>query len=442
MKLNYSVICAGKSEKEENSMQKLMAEKGYPVRFSGEKDAFFAGERLPVKARFNNIKHDSKIVRNVWKTMNFCLLSVFLSCGHADDGAVTLDIDEATENGEQIRLSSIGRTIKYVGLETKDDCLLNEDLIVFIGLVKNNLLIADLNGCYLFNMDGKFIKQVGNKGNGPGEYGNIGNVVYDEKGNRIMITSTSIRRGILAYDENGDYIETFLNQVNLSHWAFLNNETIALNIRNYMGNGREKLAFISLSGDTLSTVPNFDLFNGSNAPLSLNDMAIFYPFKDKVYYNRMFNDTIYYLDKNYDLNPQYIFLSSKHKMESSIRADAMKFVETTFDYILPWQIIETDKYLFVNMLRNKRGLKPYFYDKGRRKFVSVANADSRDSDGFVNDLDNGVAFYPQYKIRDKTLCMVLSPTKIIELKEQSFLSDMFLEVNEDSNPVIAIVELI
>jgi hypothetical protein len=73
---------------------------------------------------------------------------------------------------------------------------------------------------------------------------------------------------------------------------------------------------------------------------------------------------------------------------------------------------------------------------------SVTNVDSRDSDGFVNDLDNGPVFYPHYKIRDKQLCMILSPAHILKLKEQSLLPDMFSEINEDSNPVIAIVELI
>jgi hypothetical protein len=365
-----------------------------------------------------------------------------LCCKNADNGPVLLNIDEATENEEQIQLSSIGRTIRYVSLETTDNCLINEDLIVFTGLVKNSLLIADLNGCYLFDADGKFIRQIGQKGNGPGEYGNIGIVIYDAKNSRIMITSSSTR-GILVYDDNGNYIETLLNQVNLSHWAFLDDETIASNISNYMGNTREKLAFISLSGDTLSTAPNVDLFNGSRSPLSLNNTAIFYPFGDKVYYNRMFNDTIYQLNKNRELIPQYLFASSKHKLESSIRADAMKFVETAFDYILPWQIIETDRYLFVNMLRNKKGLKPYFYDKDRQKFVSLISAGNHSPDGFINDLDGGIAFYPQYKIQDKTLCMILSPTHIIELKEQSLLPDaLFPEVNEDSNPVIAIVELI
>jgi hypothetical protein len=377
----------------------------------------------------------------IQKIICCCLLSAFWCCRNADNGLVLLNIDEATENEEQISLSSIGRTIKYVGLETASECLLNENSIVFAGLVKNKLLVADMNGCYLFNMDGKFIKRVGSKGNGPGEYGNIGHVVYDERSNRIMITSTSTR-GILVYDENGYHIETLLNQVNLSHWALLSNEAIALNIRNYMGDNREKLAVLSLSGDTLSTAPNFDLFNGSRSPLNLNNMAIFYPFEDKVYYNRMFNDTIYFLNKDYELIPRYVFLSSKHKVESTIRADAMKFVETTVDYILPWQIIETDKYLFVNMLRNKKGLKPYCYDKGRNKFVSVVSADNHDSNGFINDLDKGCVFYPQYKIEDKTLCMILRPAHIIELKKQSLLPDMFLEVSEDSNPVIAIVELI
>jgi hypothetical protein len=389
-----------------------------------------------------NIKRYSETLRGKQKIIYFCLLSVLLCCKNADNSLVILNIDEATENEEQIPLSSIGRTIRYVSLETRDDCLINENQIVFTGLLKNNLLIADLNGCYLFGTDGNFIRQIGHKGNGPGEHGNIGHVICDGKNNRIMITSPSIR-GIRVYDDNGNHVETLLNQVNLSNWAFLNDETVVLNISNYTGNKREKLAFISLSGDTLSTVPNVDLFNESHSPFNLNNLAIFYPFEGEVYYNRMFNDTIYRLDKNCELIPQYLFSTSKHKLESSVRTDAMKFVKTTFDYILPWQIIETEKYLFVNMLRNQKGLKPYLYDKDRRKFVSVTNAGSRNPDGFINDLDGGITFYPQYKIQDKTLCMILSPAHIIELKEQSLLpDDSFPKVNEDSNPVIAIVELI
>jgi hypothetical protein len=391
----------------------------------------------------SNVEYYLEIIRRKQKIVCFCLLSALLCCKNVDNNhvLVLLNIDEATKNEKQMYLSSIGRTIKYVCLETKDDCLINEDFIVFTGLVQNSLLIADLNGCYLFNMDGKFIRQIGHKGNGPGEYGNIENVVSDEINNKIMITSSSTR-GILVYDDKGNYIETLLNQVNLSHWSFLNNETIALNIGNYRGNSREKLAITSLSGDTLLTVPNSDFFNGSRSPLNLNNMAYFYTFEDKVYYYRMFNDTIYYIDKNYELIPQYIFLSSNHKLEKTIRADAMKFVETAVDYILPWQIIETDKYLFVNMFTNKKGLKPYFYDKDKKKFVSITNPENHNSDGFVNDLDNGPVFFPQYKIRDKMSCMILSPAHIIELKEQSLFPDMFLDVNEDSNPVVAFVEFI
>jgi hypothetical protein len=120
----------------------------------------------------------------------------------------------------------------------------------------------------------------------------------------------------------------------------------------------------------------------------------------------------------------------------------MNFVNTAFDYILPWQIIETDTYLFINMFRNKKGLKPYLFDKGKNKFTAVVNDDNHDWDGFINDLDNGPVFYPQYKMQDKMLCMILSPTRIAELKEKSLPSVMFGEIGEDSNPVIAIVELI
>jgi hypothetical protein len=356
---------------------------------------------------------------------------------------IVLDIDKATNTQKQFNLSYVSGSVKYICLETKDECLINEASIVCVGLVNNNFLIADLNGCYLFDPNGKFIKQIGNKGEGPGEHMNIGNVFYDDQSKQIFISSTySYADGILVFDENGNYKKTILPNIRISDWTVLHDSIIVLNIPNYTGNSENKTAFISRNGDTLSTKANYDHFQMNGSPLSLNNRAVFYPYDNEKYYLRTFNDTIYRITGSCELVPEYVFSSSSHKVSDKLRADGGVFAGTDFDFIIPWSVIETDRFLFISMFRNKKGLIPYFYDKKNKEFFSMST--QSDLYGFADDLSgNLLSVYPQYILTDNLVCTLLSPNTILKLKEKNpdIINRDFCYLEEDSNPVLSVIEV-
>ncbi len=80
-----------------------------------------------------------------------------------------------------------------------------------------NLLFLDPKGCQvcLFNKIGKFIKRIGAKGQGPGEYIHPLAMEVDYIGN-IYIADHSSRR-INKYDKNGRFVSSFL--LSSTHWA-------------------------------------------------------------------------------------------------------------------------------------------------------------------------------------------------------------------------------
>jgi hypothetical protein len=336
--------------------------------------------------------------------------------------------------------------MKYVCLETKDECLINEASIVYVGIVNNNFLIADLNGCYMFDSDGKFIRQVGRKGEGPGEHATIGNVFYDDLTKNIFISSTySYADGIIVFDEKGNYKKTLLSNTRLPDWTILYDSIIVSNIPNYLGDSMNKTAFISLNGDTLSTVANDDHFHMNGSVLSLNNKAIFYTYNSEKYYMRTFNDTIYLINHLHKLIPKYIISSSNHKVYNELRVDGRKFASTDFDFIIPWNIIETDRFLFINMYRNKKGLIPYFYDKKEKEFSSISQSVKSDLYGFTDNLSGNIlSFFPQYKLGENLVCMALSPNTILELKEENpdVINLDFCHINEESNPILSIIEIL
>jgi hypothetical protein len=80
-----------------------------------------------------------------------------------------------------------------------------------------NLLFLDPKGCQVcvFNKKGKFIKRIGAKGQGPGEYIRPLAMEVDYLGNIYVADHTS--RRINKYDKNGEFVSSFL--LSSTHWA-------------------------------------------------------------------------------------------------------------------------------------------------------------------------------------------------------------------------------
>lgn len=106
------------------------------------------------------------------------------------------------ENKE--KLSSVVDSSFITRLETKPECLISsiDKMIMY----NNRIYILDKknsNGVFEFTKRGKFIRKIGKKGKGPGEYTNLKGFTINK--NEIILFDWSKRR-LLAYSLNGDFI--------------------------------------------------------------------------------------------------------------------------------------------------------------------------------------------------------------------------------------------
>jgi hypothetical protein len=102
-----------------------------------------------------------------------------------------------------VPLSDIADNVMKIELETTDECLL--DNVRQVELFENYLLVKDRSTfLYVFDMQGRFIRRIGMKGNGPGEYSFCLSFLLDEQNKKISLW-TNI--GILLYDIEGNFLE-------------------------------------------------------------------------------------------------------------------------------------------------------------------------------------------------------------------------------------------
>lgn len=93
----------------------------------------------------------------------------------------------------------------------------------------NNILIADeqhLRLVLMFNNKGKFIKQIGGNGKGPGEYISPHHVLSNNKG-EIIISDPSLFR-ISCYKSNGDFLHSFSIKKMIEGMALISKDEILI----------------------------------------------------------------------------------------------------------------------------------------------------------------------------------------------------------------------
>tara|TARA_R100000005_G_scaffold96635_2_gene85372 strand:- start:1198 stop:2301 length:1104 start_codon:yes stop_codon:yes gene_type:complete len=131
-------------------------------------------------------------------------ISFLLGCSDSEKDSNFTLIDVPVKTAKEIKLSTVAISVDSIALETLDNNLLNR--ISEIEHDEQSIFIADIDALFKFSRNGKFIKQIGNKGQGPGEYLNINDITLDRKRNHIYVAS-GISQKIICFDLEGKFVK-------------------------------------------------------------------------------------------------------------------------------------------------------------------------------------------------------------------------------------------
>jgi hypothetical protein len=136
------------------------------------------------------------------------VLSVYCSSGNKNINTDIKILKLPKSGKEMLMTSSFADTVIYIPLEKTAKSLIDD--IESIWMNDSVILIESKHELLMFNLNGKFIRQIGKKGRGPGEYGGIFSFVVAR--DTIYLSSPG-RRGFLRYTLDG----TFCDEVILKY---------------------------------------------------------------------------------------------------------------------------------------------------------------------------------------------------------------------------------
>lgn len=349
-------------------------------------------------------------------------------------------------NPISITLGDMITDIDTISLAVTDSSLLND--IEMMHIMNDKLYVFDMksNAIFIFSRNGDFIRKIYRAGQGPQEYIRINSFEIDYQRKRIIL-SDSFSRRIFLFDEYGN----FLYVVNLQFAPYLiltRNEgyfNFYPGVKNNYNPQMENynIHMLDSCGNFISshlesqTQHRIDIISPHH--INYNSQS------EDIWYQPHLSDTVYRIDKDNRIHPDYIFRNkSKYKPLSPEERkkityifgqdNKMKEMENK-GYLLTWgSVLNLDDYMFF-VIGGWDHPKYVYYEKKSGRSITID---------------------PDKSEENKTLCKIfcqairrtegnyfyksISPFLVNEFKEK--LPDgklkTFLQNNNtpDSNPVI------
>lgn len=144
--------------------------------------------------------------------LSICINLLLSACGDGSSqnhGEVaTIDVETAFQNPQELSLTDLGEEMTYIPLETLDESLVKlgssskmtvTDEYIFVGETGTPLLAFD-------RITGKFLRKIGNIGQGPGEYSNSTDMEVDAEAKHIYFRASPTQYH--CYDFEGKLLNT------------------------------------------------------------------------------------------------------------------------------------------------------------------------------------------------------------------------------------------
>jgi hypothetical protein len=335
-----------------------------------------------------------------------------------------VDYESVLNNKAQINLSELTDDIEYVPLETNDNCLLHRMAEYFF--TDDFIFVDNSTHILQFDRSGKFIKQIGTPGRGPGEIGLIRMLsVLDDKKQLVVQTNWAHKLYYFSYD--GDFIKAapFNGDEIWKIKAVPDNRLVYFNTC-HSGQEDYMFALTNQAGDTLDVVCNHykweDSFH-SGQSINYSSFVPFYFYNNTLSFKSMHNDTVYtvYGDSiraDYLVDLGDLQLPQEYRMETYKKIVRMnEFYEKVKGHRF-CSVFEAKEMLFISSSDYKDYNTAYnmIYDRPTGSGRLLVDMHS-DPGVIINDIDGGPDFWPLGTVNDSTVYMPVLP---LDLKNKDF----------------------
>jgi hypothetical protein len=314
-------------------------------------------------------------------------------------GVKTIFLEAAfNETGSKIPLSRICNEIRYCFLETNDSIQIGR--IKKIQIHDTLILVVEDTRLFIFGLSGRYLNRIDLVGQGPGEYVDIDEVVYEPRKEAIYIYNNDAHR-INSYKANGQYLETWQFTDVPSTFNILNGEHIVLQYdwpTCYFSENQNFSLRIYDPGTrkTVSSMLNKAWDMEDKEKMRNMYQSYLYNYYDTLSHWEFYYDTIYRITSPNTVIPRYHFDLGRYRMPNEDRKTKFIPFMQNVGYSAISSFVESKDYIFLTPFSINRIALTIIYDKKEDKAKNVNYAkNTNEGMALYNDIDGGWSFWPQ-----------------------------------------------
>ena len=327
-----------------------------------------------------------------------------------------LNLSSAIEQPDNIILSDFVESVTYLPLATTYDVLVDKYPRIFV--TKDYIVTVTTYKCLLFNRkDGSFIREIGSKGRGPGEFQSSAGFFNDVipayyftgwNGNLVKYTMDGVFRGNVKIP---GYVDSFDSPSFPMNYSFIGDSIIVCDFLIALGTESKSLMIFSEKGNVLKIIPNHNILKTKQSYVLTTGESSFHHFNNNLFFQNMYNDTVFQVTVN-KITPSFILNRGKHSppFESKWWSFEKKLKS---NFISQPTYSENKRFISFNFYL---GRDKYFalYDKSIKLLKVVDN-----KSGIKNDIDGFIDFSFDYLNSDGELIGLIQANDLVKWIEKN-----------------------
>ena len=359
-----------------------------------------------------------------------CVLSVLAQ------KPVVINLAKAiSESPKEIMLNELASDIRYVPLETTDDCLMNNEFYI-MQYTGEDIITS---GIFHFDKNGKFLNKIGSKGQGPEEYLQDLFAFGDWKNKLLYVQNWTT---LTCYGFDGTFVRSIPTpQLNMGAAGLFDENHILYSNDIYYADKANPIQLYMVDSQNGKTVSKWrgHLEENKKYGMILTSRDFMYNYDNSLFYKPALENVIFKI-----LSPkkrQLVYKFDCSGKDIDVSADEVD-PKKRFQFLSVYWAKETAQYLFVNYgMKNISRLG--IYDKEKKTFTNVTIKDN---------LAGGYDIHPAWTSDDNHLLMVYYAGGLLQDKEKRYstgllperkkeLDELLKNIKEDDNPVVILVTL-
>ena len=317
-------------------------------------------------------------------------------------------------------LSSISSRVRFVKLDNEP--LFRDFLIYDVQQCDSFLFLLGPEHIFMYDTSGHFLRQIGSKGQGPGEYVNLNAPLQLDEKNRIVYVADGYTHRFLSYDFDGNLLKD-IRYAN-SEWLqayLLDSVTLAINTSFYSRFAPRKTKKLILQDYARKTVKSFPSYlypvEKPQGHFSFGPDNILWRCDKDFYMLEYGNDTIFQITKE-QLIPSLILTGDLKQNKDELFSREVKDKVTIAPQMMKPSsgILESNRFLIASLhidspkesyfaVLDKKTGSLWRTGKHTQPFIGEA-APYRTSEYFIDDMVSGLPIEPIYYSQGEAIGLI------------------------------------